>query len=69
MAERVVIFDTNTLIPLILPASRSTRLFRRIKATGFVIAATPQLLTEVQQTLRTKKRLRKWLGLTDSEIQ
>ena len=58
MPGSVVVFDTNTLIPLILPASLSTRLFSRLNRAGWVIAASPHILLEVADKLRTKESLR-----------
>jgi putative PIN family toxin of toxin-antitoxin system len=68
MAEHTVVFDSNVLIPLILRASHSTRLFFRLEAAGWRIVASPQLLAEVDEKLRTKDSLRKWLQLSDADI-
>ena len=62
MPNQIVVFDSNVLIPMILSASRSTRLFYRLDAAGWEIAGTPQLLAEVEDKLRSKASLRKWLG-------
>ena len=67
-AKQIVVFDSNILIPLILPASRATRLFSRLQAAGWIIAASPQILDEVAEKLRAKENLRRWLKLTESEI-
>jgi len=64
-----VVFDTNVLIPLILDASHSTRLFRRLRAAGHRVVASPAILDEVDSRLRTKASLRKWLGLPDETIE
>ena len=64
----VVVFDSNVLIPLILPASLSVRLFSRLRTGGWHVAVTPQILAEVRQKMETKQPLRDWLGLTDAEI-
>lgn len=68
MAQHIVVFDSSVLIPLILRASQSTRLFFRLDAAGWKIVASPQLFAEVEEKLRTKDSLRKWLQLTDDEI-
>ena len=68
MPNQIVVFDTNVLIPMLLSASRSTRLFYRIDAAGWELAATPQLLAEVEDKLRTKESLRTWLDASDDEI-
>ena len=52
MPSSIVVFDSNVLIPLILTASRSTRLFYRLDAAGWELAATPQLLAEVEEKLQ-----------------
>ncbi len=69
MPNQIVVFDTNVLIPMILSASRSTRLFYRLDAAGWELVATPQLLAEVADKLRTKESLRTWLGLSDATIE
>ena len=68
MPSSIVVFDSNVLIPLILTASHSTRLFYRLDAADWQVAATPQLLAEVEDKLRTKKKLRSWLKTTDDDI-
>ncbi|HEV3345287.1 MAG TPA: putative toxin-antitoxin system toxin component, PIN family [Pirellulales bacterium] len=65
----VVVFDSDVLIPLILPASRSTHLLDRLRVAGHRVAASPAILDEVASKLRTKASLRKWLGLADEEIE
>lgn len=65
----VVVFDTNVLIPMLIPASRSTRLFLRLLDAGAHVAVTPQILAEVDEKLQTKESLRKWLGVSDKDIQ
>lgn len=65
----VVVFDSDVLIPLILPASRSTHLLDRLRAAGHRVAASPAILDEVSEKLRTKASLRKWLDLADEEIE
>ncbi len=68
MPNRVVVFDTNVLIPLLITASSSTRLFSRLRAAGWHIAASPQILAEVRDKLTTKESLRRWLDVSDSQI-
>jgi len=65
----VVVFDTNVLIPLLLPASQSTRLFLRLEAAGWRVAASPQILQEVRKKVRTKESVRNWIRLSDEEIE
>jgi putative PIN family toxin of toxin-antitoxin system len=67
-SQLVVVFDTNVLIPLILPASRSTHLLSRLLAARSHLVLTPQIVDEVEEKLRTKLSLRKWLGVSDSDI-
>ena len=66
--ETIVVFDSNVLIPAILPASLSTRLFDRMETANWIVAASPQLLAEVRDKLETKVSLQKWLGLSDDAI-
>jgi len=66
--SQVVVFDTNVLIPLVLPASLSTRLLDRLRAAGWHVAASPQILAEVRDKMLSKPSLRKWLELSDAEI-
>ena len=66
--ELIVVFDTNVLIPLLLPASRSTGLLARLRAAGGRVAASPQILDEVRDKLTTKQSLRKWLDVSDEQI-
>jgi putative PIN family toxin of toxin-antitoxin system len=67
--RNVIVFDTNVLITLIVPASKSTRLFQRLEAAGWEVAASPQLLAEVADKLRTKATLRRWVNLSDHDIE
>ena len=64
----VVVFYTNVILPLLVPASRSTHLLNRLKTAGWRVAASPQILAEVEDKLRTKESLRKWLDVTDQDI-
>lgn len=67
----VTIFDTNVVIPLSIPSGRSqsTRLLSRLRAAGHVVAISQELLDEVAEKMRTKASLRKWLGLSDEEVE
>jgi putative PIN family toxin of toxin-antitoxin system len=56
-------------IPLILPQSKSYRLYKRLNSAGWVVAANPSILDEVQEKLKTKETLRRWLGLEESMIE
>jgi len=69
MPNQIVVFDTNVLIPMILSASRWIRLFYRLDGAGWELAATPQLLAEAADKLRTKESLRKWLDVSDDDIE
>ena len=57
MGEAVV-WDSNVLIPLILPESKSAALYSRLDAAGRVVAVTPGILREVREKLETKTSLR-----------
>jgi predicted nucleic acid-binding protein len=63
----VVVFDSNVLIPLILKASLSTRLFLRLDAAKWEVAVSPRMIAEVEEKLRTKKSLRRWTKLSDND--
>lgn len=65
----IVVFDTDVLIPMILPASRSARLFHRLRAAGHKVAISPQILEEVQEKMRTDEDVRDWLALSDKDIE
>ncbi|HUG94106.1 MAG TPA: putative toxin-antitoxin system toxin component, PIN family [Planctomycetaceae bacterium] len=62
-------FDADVLIPMIVEASRSARLFSRLQVLGHEVVASPQILDEVAEKFRTKPSLRKWLDLSDEEIE
>jgi uncharacterized protein len=64
-SDFLVVFDANVLIPLIIPHSRSTRLFLRLLAAEINVAVTPSILEEVREKMLTKPDLRQWLGLMD----
>jgi putative PIN family toxin of toxin-antitoxin system len=68
-ASNIVVFDANVLITLIVPASLSTHLLERLDAAGWEVAASPQLLAEVADKLRTKATLRRWVNVSDQEIE
>jgi putative PIN family toxin of toxin-antitoxin system len=67
--QPIVVFDSNVLIPLCIPASRSVRLLARLHTAGWAVAASPAILDEVAEKIRTKERLRRWLKLTDADIE
>src|SRR3972149_5900809 len=67
--SHVVVFDTNVLIPLIVPASHSTHLFQRLDAAGWEVAASPQLRAETANKLRTKPTLRRWVNMADDDVE
>ena len=62
------VWDSNVLIPLILPRSKSFALYTRLDEAGWQVASTPSILEEVREKLTTKTTLRKWLGLSDKDI-
>lgn len=68
-AGLVVVCDTNVLIPLIIKASQSVRLFSRLRAAGIPVVLSPQIRDEVRDKMMTKKSLRRWLKVTDAEIE
>lgn len=63
-----VVFDSNVLIPLSIPASASTYLFLRLQAAGIEVVVSPQILAEVRDKMLNKRSLRKWHGLTDADV-
>lgn len=68
MPGEVTVWDSNVLIPLILPQSKSTALYARLDTAGWVVGATPAILEEVREKLETKPSLRKWLALSDEDV-
>jgi putative PIN family toxin of toxin-antitoxin system len=64
-----VVLDANVVIPLIVPASRSTRVLHRLVESGHEVVISTAILLEVQEKLLTKKTLRKWLRVSDEEIE
>jgi len=65
----VVVFDSNVAIPLVLAASRSSRIVARLLAGGHEPVISAAILSEVEEKLHTKESLRKWLGVADEEIE
>jgi putative PIN family toxin of toxin-antitoxin system len=63
-----VVFDSSVLIPLILEASRSTHLFLRLEIAGWHIVVSPQILRETREKMKTKQSLRRWLKLSEADI-
>jgi putative PIN family toxin of toxin-antitoxin system len=68
MPRTVVVFDSSVVIPLILSASRSTRLFLRLHGAGWELAMSPQIFEEVRSKLLHKEPIRCWLKLSDAHI-
>jgi putative PIN family toxin of toxin-antitoxin system len=64
-----VVFDADVLIPMIIEASRSARLFSRLEAAGHEVVISPQIVDEVAEKMRTKEPLRRWLRLSDDKIE
>ncbi len=69
MPKATVVFDTSVLITLPVAASLSTRLFQRLEAAGWKVAASPQILLELADKLHTKESLRTWLAVPDDQIE
>jgi hypothetical protein len=65
----VAVFDTNVLIPLVIPASKSAYLFLRLETAGHAVALSPQIQDEAAEKMRTSSKVRKWLQLSDEEIE
>lgn len=65
----VVVFDSSVLIPVIIKASRSARLFWRLLDAGHEVAISPALFDEVADKVRTKQTLRDWLNLSEKQIE
>ncbi len=63
-----VVFDSSVLIPLIVKASHSTRLFLRLEAAGWQVAVSPQLVAETREKMETKRSVREWLKMSDEEV-
>jgi putative PIN family toxin of toxin-antitoxin system len=66
--QLLIVFDTNVVITLSIGASRAAHLFARLRAGVHRVAVSPQILAEVAEKMRTRPSLRKWLRLTDEEI-
>jgi putative PIN family toxin of toxin-antitoxin system len=69
MAGEITVWDTSVLIPLILPQSKSGAIYARLDNAGWIVAATPAILKEVRAKLTTKSSLKKWLGLSNDDIE
>jgi hypothetical protein len=65
----VVVCDTDVLIPMILPASRSARLFSRLTAAGHIVVTSELILEEVREKMRLDAGVREWLDLPDEDIE
>ena len=63
-----VVFDSSVLIPLIIKASHSTRLYLRLDAAGWQVAVSPQILAETREKMETKQSVRQWLKMSDDQI-
>ncbi len=66
--QPVVVFDTNVIIPLIVEASHSTRLFLRLAKAEWQIVVSPQLLAETRAKMKTKRSVRQWLKMSEEQI-
>jgi len=66
--QLVIVFDTSVLAPLILPASRSTVLFDRLRSAAHRVALTEPIYDELEEKLLTNVRLRSWMQRSDEEI-
>jgi predicted nucleic acid-binding protein len=64
----IVVFDTDVLIPMILPASRSARLFARLEAAGHKVAISEPILDEVREKLLEDADVRDWLELPEQDL-
>ena len=64
-----VVFDTSVLIPLMIKASQSTRLFRRLRAASWEVAVSEPILAEARDKMFNKPQLRRWLGVPDERIE
>lgn len=65
----IVVFDTDVLIPMILPASRSAHLYARLLAAGHKVAISPAILEEVREKVLTDAGVRDWLELPDKDLE
>ena len=45
----IVVFDTDVILPMLLPASRSTRLYQRLRANQHTVAASQLIFDEVRE--------------------
>src|SRR5690606_5009621 len=65
----IVLFDSSVIIPLLVPRSRSARLLRQLHTSGHRAVIAPEILREVGDKLRGKGPLRRWLGVTDTDVE
>ena len=63
----IVVFDTSSLAPAIIPISQSRRLMNRLVAGGHTLSVSQPILQELQDVL-SRPRSRRWHGRTDAEI-
>ena len=63
----IVVFDTSSLAPAIIPVSQSRRLINRMVAGGHTLSVSQPILQELQDVL-SHPRSRRWHGRTDAEI-
>ena len=64
----IVVFDTDVILPMLLPASRSTRLYQRLRANRHTVAASQLIFDEVREKLLTDTALREWLALPERDL-
>jgi putative PIN family toxin of toxin-antitoxin system len=63
----IVVLDTSTLAPAIIPISQSRHLINRLVAGGHTVAVNQPILRELLDVL-SRPRSRRWHGRTDAEI-
>jgi len=63
----IVVFDTSSLAPAIIPVSQSRRLIDRLVAGGHTLSVSQPILHELLDVL-SRPRSRRWHGRTDAEI-
>lgn len=63
----IVVFDTSSLTPAIIPISESRRLINRLAADGHALSISQPIMHELQDVL-SRPRSRRWHGRTDDEI-
>ncbi len=64
----LVVFDSNVVIPLIVPNSASHRLYRQLIERGHRVFVSRQTLTEIADKLLHKRKLRDWHKQSDESI-